>query len=370
MNYPPEVESKVLMPISFLPPKAAFQKPISNFFSWLSDTTQDLVRRSPDAKKVPYLAPPKGALQFLEPWVISLFLLPSILRYRFGGKIQLIHAHFAFPDGVVGMRVAKFLSVPYVVTIHGSDINLLENEPPRVRKQVLLALNNAKLTIAVSDALRKKAIDLGVSEDNLTVIPNGVDIRKFYPSVEAKNAGTKQLLLIGTLRPIKGIDVLLRSVARLIELGERNFHLSIIGDGTLKNDLISLAHELRVEKYVSFVGSVKHEEIPNWLRGADLLVISSRNEGWPTVINEAFACATPIVSTDVGGIAEAIPRRELGILVEKENVEQLATAIRSAIAEPWNSETLVQQASQYSWQKIAHLLVENYKTILATERSR
>jgi glycosyltransferase involved in cell wall biosynthesis len=93
-----------------------------------------------------------------------------------------------------------------------------------------------------------------------------------------------------------------------------------------------------------------------WMNSADVFCLPSLNEGWPTVLFEALACGKPIVATNVGGVPEAIHSDRYGILVEPNQPQMLAKALRTALATHWQTEELVAYAGQHSWQAKADII--------------
>jgi len=126
-------------------------------------------------------------LKKLDGKLLALFTQNSfkqILKY----KPFLVHAHYAYPDGYAAMLLSRKYNIPYILTIHGSDINILAKDSKR-RKLIIKTLNEAFAIVGVSKDLIKKAKKLGVKDKNFYHIPNGVDVNKFFfkPKNIAKN---------------------------------------------------------------------------------------------------------------------------------------------------------------------------------------
>lgn len=364
-SYPDIINASVFHPVSLTPPKHVFLNSAGAVRDWAIDICHQLREKSPSVQRIPYPAPPKGLIEFLEPFIIAIAIVFPIYFSKRRKDIHIIHAHFLFPDGVVGSFLTKLLGKKLVITIHGSDINQIRSKSKTVQKLGVFALKSANKIIAVSSDLKTKIMSLGIDSDQIEVIPNGVDLEKFhFKRSNGIKSLVKQLLFIGYLRNIKGVDILIEAIALVKKNGTDGFKLIIVGEGPLQNDLLSQASDLGIGDCIEFIGAVPHATIPQLLKSSDLLIIASRNEGWPTIINEAFSCGTPVVATRVGGIPEAIPDERLGLLAEKENPVDLAEKISLALDKEWDIAYLRDRAIQYSWKSVAEKVVSVYYEVL------
>jgi glycogen(starch) synthase len=142
-----------------------------------------------------------------------------------------------------------------------------------------------------------------------------------------------RLLCIGRLVPEKGIDLALRAFA-LLTSGFPTARLIIAGDGLCRDDLQSQARELGLAGVVDFIGWVAPDRIPALINGATLVVLPSRSEALPTVAIEAGMMGRPVVAARVGGVPEVVVDRETGLLIDPEDFESLARAIRVLLRQP------------------------------------
>jgi glycosyltransferase involved in cell wall biosynthesis len=228
--------------------------------------------------------------------------------------------------------------------------------------------------IAVSDALKKAIIDLNVKEKQVTVIPNGVDLRKFFrvPKQETRRRlnlplNARVVLFVGSLIPIKGVDLLIKGLKILVEeFNERKLYLVIVGGGNLQKPLETLVNSLHLDQYVRMPGIVPHDELPLWYSCADVFCLVSSREGWPCVLLEAMACGVPVVATAVGGIPEVIGSNRLGYLTER-NERSIAEAIRNALRTDWRAEDLREFAEKHTWEATGEAVWQIYETILTEE---
>ena len=179
---------------------------------------------------------------------------------------------------------------------------------------------------------------LGVPTARQTIIPFGVDVRRFA----ATDVATRQELglpeqgaVVGTVcrlvEPKKGLSVLLKAMATLT-VQHPGCQLLIVGDGPARGSLESLSRELRLSDCTRFAGA--RRDIPRILPLVDLFVLPSLYEGFGIAILEAMAAAKPVVATAVGGIPEFVVPGETGLLVQPGNPAHLAQAIGSLLRDP------------------------------------
>jgi glycosyltransferase involved in cell wall biosynthesis len=262
----------------------------------------------------------------------------TVLRLLREQRPDAVLGYWAHPDGAVAVRAARLAGVPAVVMVGGSDVLLLARN--RVRRRCIgRVLRQADAVVTTSQDLKQKLGDLGVSPERVHVVYRGVDHQRFSPG---DRAGARQrlgiptegrsLLAVGRLVPVKGFDVLLEACARLRDRGTV-FHLYLVGDGPLREKLRAQCDALGLSGTVTLAGLVRHEELADWYRAADLTVLPSRSEGVPNVLRESLACSTPFVASDVGGVAE-LAAAGGGRLVPPEDPVILADAIAAALAAP------------------------------------
>jgi len=283
-------------------------------------------------------------------------LAEGIMRHR---GCELIHAHYAVPQGLLGVLLKRILKLPLVVTVHGSDVlRLAETKAGKVL--VGLALNGADAVVAVSNFLGLRLRELGVPPGKIRVIYGGVELPE-----KSEAAPGKRVLFVGSLVEQKGVDVLLRSFRRVKEqIPEAE--LLIVGDGRERERLEELSRSLGLRD-VHFEGA--KEDLEAYYSGSRVLALPSRTEGFGLVALEAMARGLPVVATRTGGIPEVVLHRRTGILVEPDNPEALAEALIEVLSngELWKrlSSRAREWASKFSWDRTAAEYEEVYREVLA-----
>ena len=239
------------------------------------------------------------------------FALSATLK-GLNSDADLIHAHYAIPQGVVGALLKKIRKKPLILTVHGSDLMVL-GKNPLMRLILKWVISSADHILAVSSFLKNELHELGADEARVSVVHNGVDKK------QAPSGSEKRIIFIGSLVWQKGVDILLEAYSSINELKE-DVELLIVGDGPEKRKLIELSKKLELND-VEFKGYV--EDLSPLFTKNSVLVLPSRAEGFGIVILEAMAMGVPVIASRVGGIPEIIVNEENGLLFEPESVKNL-----------------------------------------------
>jgi glycosyltransferase involved in cell wall biosynthesis len=241
--------------------------------------------------------------------------------------VDLLDAHYFYPDGVVAARLGMAIGKPVVISARGSDITWIPRFP-RARRQIQRAAESAAALITVSQALKGSLVGLDVDAGKITVLRNGVDLERFAPRDRAALRGRFGVqgpvwLTVSHLVELKGIDIVIQALAKVPEVT-----LLIAGRGPQEQDLRQLAERLGLSARVRFLGAIPHAELCDCYNVADAMVLASSREGMPNVVLESIACGTPVLATPVGGVPEIITVPEAGELMHERQPEALAMAWR------------------------------------------
>lgn len=259
--------------------------------------------------------------------------------------------------------VATEFNIPLVITSHGSDIMGCEWWD-KFHKYAHNAINKCKNIIAISNYNAKKIKDLFKENSNKVVtILNGYDEKKFYRRRYNKNKVLRNLgidkkykkiiCFSGRLAKNKGIDILLKAAKKY----ENEDILTLIaGHGDEYKYLSELKEELGL-KNVVFLGNKDAVSLRKIYNISDVCAVPSRQEAFGLVALESIACGTPVIASNQGGIPDFVTE-DVGILIEKENVEQLAEAIIKIL----NKEKI------FKGRKLAKYAKNNYKQDLLIDK--
>jgi glycosyltransferase involved in cell wall biosynthesis len=238
---------------------------------------------------------------------------------------DVIHAHWWFPNGLVGTWTARMADRPLVTTLHGTDVRLAR-AVAFARPGFRHVLQNSAAVTAVSQYLANEAQKV-VSTSAPQVSPMPVATDLFSPG------GTRQqnrLLFVGRINAQKGIETLLRAIA----VTTAKPSLDVVGDGPDAERLKALAGELEIADRVRWIGALPQQQLTEYYRSATALVVPSINEGLGLVAVEAQLCETPVIAFDSGGLSDVVVHQRTGILVEDISASALAAAIDSLLASP------------------------------------
>lgn len=256
---------------------------------------------------------------------------------------------WAYPEGFAAKYIAKFLGCPYLLKVHGSDINVLTQDKLRC-SQIVNICENASAVVCVSQALRNKLKDLKVSSDKLHIIYNGVNKSRFFPATDYRDTKTKTIVYIGNLKKDKGVLDLVHAFAQ-VHGTHPDYELLIIGSGPEKAELEKLVDHYGIHSNVNLAGVISHDMVASYLRYCSCLVLASYHEGVPNVLLEAAACGVPIIATHVGGIPEVVDEGVTGYLVNKGDIQGLAKVLTKCLDQSWDQDSIVKHAEKFDWNK-------------------
>ena len=302
------------------------------------------------------------------------FYLLYILKKK---KIDLVHAHWSLPQGLLGIMAKYTLRVPCVTTLHGSDIFGLGhpifrslNKLPIVYSDVLTA--NSRATAAMASIISGR--------DNARLIPMGVNPNQFQKTSEIVDLRKKLqlngevILTVGRLIDLKGTDYLIKALVKVFFEFPRAKAI-IIGSGPRKNYLQNLARDVQLSENIVFIDKVSQSELVKYYSLADVFILPSiinqagETEGFGVVLLEAMACGLPVVGSDVGGISDIIQNEETGLLARQKDPQDLADKITRLLSDEVlrrkvikNGHTLIN--TQFSWDVVADHFVEIYCEVL------
>lgn len=312
-----------------------------------------------------------GVLKHLDGLAMALCAYPRLRALKRAGRLDLIDAHFGYPDGDAAVRLGRWLGVPVTITLRGTESRHARD--PRLAPLLKAALLGAARVFAVADALKQVAVGLGVPADKIDVVGNGVDAGRFAP-VPRGQARTQLglppeapvLISVGGLVERKGFHRVIELLPRLRETWPDLQYLIVGGasaEGNNRPALEAQVAELGLQGCVRFLGSLPPDALKLPLSAADVFVLSTRNEGWANVFLEAMACGLPVVTTDVGGNREVVNSPALGEVVPFGDADALANAIADALRRDWDRTGIRQYAEANSWDERVERLCRVFRSL-------
>ena len=268
-------------------------------------------------------------------FVFILITIPFLDRFLRKYNPDLIHSFFGIPSGLIACLATQKHHLPYIVSLRGTDVpfhgsHRFEKLYPVIKPIIKKVWKNASKIIANSEGLRKLALRTCANIE-IEVIPNGVDIYQFTPLAK-KNDSKFEILVVGRIMEGKGIQYLIKALPDIISQAKKPPHVNIIGTGPYLRELKKMTKEIETEKYISFLGSVAHNEIHKVYQSADVFILPSFAEGMPNVVLEAMASGLPIITTDTGGTKELIKGN--GIIIPMRDTKAIADAAINLINNP------------------------------------
>ena len=278
--------------------------------------------------------------------------------------VDVMHSH-EFTMAVYGAAAARLAGVPHVITMHGGRYYA-----GALRRRVAFrwAIRNSARTVAVSGfTARDLETSLGLAEGSLHVIPNGLRITRGDRANVREELGLSAtdllVLTVGNLYLVKGQDVLVRAVARVLkEDPSLPVYLAVAGRGEQEPVLRSLARENGIIDRVHFLGF--RDDVPDLLAAADVFALPSRSEGLPLALLEAMFAGRPVIASAVGGIPEVVRHNQEALLCEPDSPDDLASALSSLLREPDLRERLGTAGRDLAKQRYSpEAMVSAYETV-------
>lgn len=265
-------------------------------------------------------------------------------------KLDLIHAHYAIPHASAAFTARSILKqeglvVPYITTLHGTDITLMGRDPS-FEPVIAFAINQSDAVTAVSESLKKDTYEVfGVNRD-IEVIPNffcpthfSIPIKEDLRRALAPN-GEPIITHVSNFRPLKRVHDVVLAFSRV--RASQPAKLLFIGDGPDRPSAEALAEQLGVQQDTYFLGKVKNPV--EALLISDVFMLPSESESFGLSALEAMAAGVPVVASKAGGIPEVVEDGVAGMLCEVGDVEALAAACLHLISDPQRLERYSIQA--------------------------
>lgn len=292
-------------------------------------------------------------------------------------QLDVLHVHYAIPHASVAYMAqqilkSKKISLPYVTTLHGTDITLVGRDPA-FEPVIRFSLNHSNAITSVSESLKKETLKTFKIDNKISVIPNFINLKEFEINrdhcVKRKYApnGEKLLVHISNFRKVKRIEDVVRVFEKVKQ--EVPSRLILVGDGPEKANIELLCRQLNLHHDVIALGKITDpKEI---LCVADLFVLPSETESFGLAALEAMAMKVPVISTNSGGLPEVNIQGQTGFLSEVGDVEDMA---RNAIGLLKNDEKMKQfrkqayeRATLFDVEKILPLYEQVYRQLLVRE---
>jgi colanic acid/amylovoran biosynthesis glycosyltransferase len=274
-------------------------------------------------RDVRLLGPHVAALPGVVPQLLAWYRLLPLA----GRSADVIY--FPWNSSAISYDALYDLEVPVLLSCRGSQVNIGPHDPDRadLRDGLRTSFSRAAAVHCVSRAIEAEAKAYGLDPAKSRVIHPAVDPDKFFPRVAARAvAGRRRVIAVGNLSWRKGFEYALRAI-RLARDAGSDLELEIVGEGVDRQRLLFGIQDLGLSGCVRLTGQLPADGVRERLRNADLFLLSSVSEGLSNAVLEAMATGLPIVTTDCGGMREAVTDGVGGFLVPTRDVRQMAAAL-------------------------------------------
>jgi N-acetyl-alpha-D-glucosaminyl L-malate synthase BshA len=285
--------------------------------------------------------------------------------------LDLLHVHYAIPHSVSALLARQMLAasgrrLPFVTTLHGTDITLVGQDRSYL-PVTRFGIENSDGVTAISSYLREKTLQEFKIQRPIEVIPNFVNCDLYLPLPPEKRAAVralyaqpseKILLHLSNFRPVKRVQDVVKVFAQVTR--EVPSQLLLVGDGPERSNAEYLVHELGLQARVHFLG--KQDEVHRLLPAADLLIMPSKLEAFGLVALEAAACRVPTIATRQGGVPELIDDGINGRLLAVGDIDGMAQAAIALLRDDADLDRMATAARQTAQQRFcASRIIPQYE---------
>ena len=274
-----------------------------------------------------YTSPPRQVFHGVWGFFAYVFLVRKLRTLHRQRPFHLIHAHYASPSGVIALLARRWMRVPVVLSVHGSDVTYTALQNPLSAAIIRWVFRNVDAIIANSTWTARRIVSYGGSSDKVQIVHLGGDgpqglARDSRPTARAAIC----LLSVGYLERRKGHAYVLRAVRQLRDAGYALRYV-IVGDGSQQQELEMLAKTLGISDIVSFEGYKSHSAVWSYFADCDIFVLPSWDEAFGLVYVEALSYGKPVVGCKGEGGPEEL--KALGDAIELVNPRDVASIVQA-----------------------------------------
>jgi len=313
-----------------------------------------------------------GLLKSLDGLWLYRAVMSRLSHLKGSGSVDVVDAHFGYPEGVGALIAARRLGIPITVTLRGFEAEYLDK--PLIGAQIRHVLKNADGLICVSHFLKELALHHGADPDRVCVIHNAIDRTTFFPA--DKIIARRELSLpheapivvsVGHLVVRKRHHVLIEAFAELSKT-HPDAILLIVGGESFESGypdrLQDLVSELGLNGAVRFLGNVAATDVAKYYHAADIFALGTQREGCCNAVLESLACGIPVVTTPVGDNEYFVKDGLNGYIVPVDDNAAMAKAIVDAVQrKDWNPFEISENLAVGDWDAVAADVINFFSTI-------
>jgi len=275
----------------------------------------------------------------------------SVIKFAQKNTIGIVHAASNYRNGIAGIIAAKNLNIASIYEVRGFwEITRISREPEwqfseQFKFEVKMETEACRLSdhvLTLNNSMKKELINRGIPSEKISIIPNGVDCKKFQPTTADESLiislGLENKFVIGYIGSIvsyEGLDLLIDAINLLVRVHPQ-VHALIVGDGAELDNLINKVEELGLERYVTFTGRVDHSEVNRYYSVMQTMAFPRKSLPVTELVTplkpfEAMAMGICIICSSVNALSEFVIIDTNGILFEKDNSVDLASKIEALL---------------------------------------
>lgn len=260
-------------------------------------------------------------------------ILKEIREYINENNIDILHTHGARAN-FMSLFFKSKIDCRWYITVHSDPLDDFLNQGiigKIYTKLNIKAIKTADRILAISERFKQDLVELGVNQQKITTILNGIDFQISSNEVyKREDFGFAEddfiIMMIARLEYVKSHETALLAMKRLVKKSQ-NIKLCLIGDGTRREELQQKVKELEISDNVIFLG--QRNDIPELLNLCDISILTSKSESFPLVLLESARAKKPVITTDVGGVRALIPDESYSFIIDVGDDSNLAEKIFS-----------------------------------------
>ena len=292
----------------------------------------------------------------------------NVIRHyiKQNGKPDLVHVHVPVKAGLIAIDLLKQYGRPFIVSEHSShyderSADYFFNRSKYFQRNTKKVIEQAAAVTNVSATIGKKLQSM-FKIKNYRTVHNLVDTSLFYYKPKEREERIR-FLHVSSMNEQKNPSGIIKALAKF---DETNKNWECVFCGPVQEDLKRLANSLQLDHKIKFTGEITYKEVAVQMQLADVFILFSNHENFPCVVIEALCCGLPVITSNAGGVAEAVNASN-GLVIEIENTNQLTEALTAMVnnVNEYNAQTIALAAVKlYKKEKIAVDFIDLYKNLL------
>ncbi len=310
-------------------------------------------------------------LSYINAYLAWIFCSKKLIRLVRQNGICLLHAHTANPEGYLAYKISQMLKIPYIMHLHGRDIQEYHTFPDAEKKLTRMIYSNAKYIICNSTKTRNLLqSEMGI-HNNSVIISFG--IKKIVKRTDYNLSSPVTLLSVSNLIEIKGIQYALDALKDL--KGKIDFFYTIVGDGVLYKQLKTRVKEYGLDGHVEFRGRIDNTKVLELMEEQDIFILPSYEEAFGLVYLEALSKGCSAIGVRGQGCEDINTHGRCIYLVEPRDAESIKSIIYDIVSDHEKRVDYIKTGYEvldkhYSWQSISKRIESLYDSLITKDNKK